>query len=148
MRCLVVRPEFVDSAPGILSDGVVYISDRFRTALHNCCCGCGRKVVTPLSPAGWSYSHRAGAVTLKPSIGNWSFPCQSHYLIIRNEVIWARPMSAIQIARVKAKDARDQEAYIARCNENKSLPLISSKGDVQIPKSSLTSKLWAFVRRL
>jgi len=111
-----IRPEFVESAPNQLSDGVIYISDRFRTALHKCCCGCGREVVTPLNPAGWSYIRKGETVTFKPSIGNWSFPCKSHYFIIRNEVVWASKMSAKQIAGVKARDARDQQAYISRCN--------------------------------
>jgi len=119
MRRKAIIPEFVESAPQDLQDGVIYISDRFRTALHKCCCGCGREVVTPLNPAGWSYYRQGQSVSLKPSIGNWSFPCKSHYLIINNEVIWMETMSAQQIARVKARDARDQEAYIKRCNEEK-----------------------------
>jgi hypothetical protein len=114
-----MKVEFVESAPRPLSEGVLYISDRFRTALHLCCCGCGREVVTPLNPAGWSYKREAGTVTLKPSIGNWSFPCRSHYLIISNEVVWAKPMSSQQIAMVKAKDSRDQKAFIDRSNATK-----------------------------
>lgn len=92
MRNKTIRPEFVESAPKQLSDGVIYISDRFRTALHKCSCGCGKEVVTPLNPAGWSYLLEKGKVTLKPSIGNWSFPCKSHYLIIQNKVVWASTM--------------------------------------------------------
>lgn len=114
-----VKVEFVESAPRPLSEGVLYISDRFRTALHLCCCGCGREVVTPLNPAGWAYKRDAGTVTLKPSIGNWSFPCLSHYLIIRSEVVWAKPMSAQQIAMVKVKDAHAKKALIDRSNATK-----------------------------
>lgn len=120
MRHKMIRSEFVESAPNQLSDGVIYISERFRTALHKCCCGCGNEVVTPLNPAGWSYKREGGTVTFKPSIGNWSFPCKSHYLIIRNEVIWAKTMSAHKIAEVKARDAKDQKTYITRCNQAKS----------------------------
>lgn len=119
MRTQRVKIEFVESAPRPLSEGVLYISDRFRTALHLCCCGCGREVVTPLNPARWSFKREAETVTLKPSIGNWSFPCRSHYLIIRNEVVWAKPMSAQQIAVVKAKDSRDQKAFMGRRNATK-----------------------------
>lgn len=119
MRRTTIIPEFVESAPQDLQDGVIYISDRFRTALHKCCCGCGREVVTPLNPAGWAYHRDGRSITLKPSIGNWSFPCKSHYLIIRNEVVWAETMSAQQIARVKVRDALDQEEYIKRCNKEK-----------------------------
>lgn len=129
MRQQSISPEFVESAPQELRDGVIYISDRFRTALHKCCCGCGREVVTPLNPAGWSYLREGGTVTIKPSIGNWSFPCKSHYLIVQNKVVWAEAMSAGQIARVKRKDARDQEAYIKHCNQEKQIPAQQQRSD-------------------
>ena len=121
MRTQRVKVEFVESAPRPLNEGILYISDRFRTALHLCCCGCGREVVTPLNPAGWSYRRVAGTVTLKPSIGNWSFPCRSHYLIIRSQVVWAKPVSAQQIAMVKAKDAHDNKVLINRSKATKPL---------------------------
>lgn len=129
MRQQSISPEFVESAPKELLDGVIYISDRFRTALHKCCCGCGREVVTPLNPAGWSYHREGSTVTIKPSIGNWSFPCKSHYLIIRNKVVWAEAMSSGQIARVKKKDARDQDAYIKRCNQEKQIAVQQEPSD-------------------
>jgi len=145
MRRTTIIPEFVESAPQDLQDGVIYISDRFRTALHKCCCGCGREVVTPLNPVGWSYYREGRSITLKPSIGNWSFPCMSHYLIIKNEVVWAETMSARQIARVKARDARDQEAYIKRCNEEKLRPTEGAP-KVVAPSSGISGFLKKFVR--
>lgn len=147
MRRTTIIPEFVESAPQQLQDGVIYISDRFRTALHKCCCGCGREVVTPLNSAGWSYYREGRSITLKPSIGNWSFPCKSHYLIVKNEVVWAETMSAQQIARVKAKDARDQEAYIKRCNEEKFRPTEGAP-KVVTPSSGISGLLKKFVRWL
>lgn len=112
MKTDTVTAEFVESAPRDLRAGVIYISDRFHTALHLCCCGCGREVVTPLNPAGWSYYYRDGDITLRPSIGNWSLPCRSHYLIIKNKVVWAKVMSEHQIRKVKERDGRDQQAYV------------------------------------
>lgn len=147
MRHQVIRPEFVESAPTQLSDGVIYISDRFRTTLHKCCCGCGREVVTPLNPAGWSYKRDGGIVTLKPSIGNWSFPCKSHYFIIKNEVVWANTMSARQIAAVKARDARDQQIYINRCNQAKSVTELSAPSSPTDSASSWLSILEKAIRR-
>lgn len=147
MRRTTIIPEFVESAPQDLQDGVIYISDRFRTALHKCCCGCGREVVTPLNPAGWEYYLDGRSITLKPSIGNWSFPCKSHYLIIRNKVVWAETMSAQQITRVKARDARDQEAYIKHCNEEKLQPIQDApKGAVK--SSGISGLLKKVVRWL
>lgn len=147
MKNQIIRPEFVESAPKQLSDGVIYISDRFRTALHKCCCGCGKEVVTPLNSAGWSYFLENGKVTLKPSIGNWSFPCKSHYLIIRSQVVWASTMSDRQIAQVKTRDARDQQAYIARCNQAKSTATPIRPHHPEQPVLSWFSKMEVAIRR-
>lgn len=147
MKRKTIIPEFVESAPQDLQDGVIYISDRFRTALHKCCCGCGREVVTPLNPAGWAYYREGRSITLKPSIGNWSFPCKSHYLIIRNEVVWAETMSAQQIARVKVRDARDQEKYIKRCNKEK-LRLTQDISKVAAQSSGISGLIEKLIRWL
>lgn len=85
-----LRPSFVEFIPEQLEDGVIYISQRYRTATHRCCCGCGAEVVTPLSPAAWSLEIANEGATLRPSIGNWSLPCRSHYLFAREE--WCRPV--------------------------------------------------------
>src|SRR5438445_703184 len=74
-----VRHEFVESAPRQLEPGILYVSFKYSFVLHACCCGCGREVITPLSPAQWSLTYNGQAITLEPSIGNWSFPCRSHY---------------------------------------------------------------------
>jgi hypothetical protein len=50
----------------------IYISIRFATVGHKCCCGCGREVITPLSPTDWSLTSDGETVSLHPSIGNWS----------------------------------------------------------------------------
>ena len=86
MRQHMVRPEFVAVIPERLEDGVLYICERYRTVAHKCCCGCGQEVITPLGPADWSLRREGKSVTLHPSIGNWSFPCRSHYFIRRNKV--------------------------------------------------------------
>lgn len=115
-----ISPLFVDVIPDRLEEGVLYICERYGTAIHKCCCGCGEEVVTPLSPADWAI-HRVGeAVTLSPSIGNWSFKCRSHYLISNNRVIWAGMFTKAQIERVKVCDRADKELYIAAINSQKS----------------------------
>lgn len=67
-------PEFVEFIPERLAPEVLYISKRYSTASHLCCCGCGLEVVTPLNPAKWRLIENNGTVSLHPSIGNWSFP--------------------------------------------------------------------------
>ena len=105
-----IRPEFVEFIPERLAPGVLYISKRYATASHLCCCGCGLEVVTPLNAAKWHLTEQDGTVSLRPSVGNWSFPCQSHYWIVGNQVRWAAGMSPERIAAVKARDKRDVEA--------------------------------------
>ncbi len=100
-----IRAEFVEYIPAKGEPGVIYVSQRFRTAMHLCCCGCGLEVVTPLNPAKWAMTRDGDRVSLKPSIGNWSFPCRSHYWIDRGTVRWAGPMTEIEVRRVRRLDA-------------------------------------------
>lgn len=80
-------PEFIEFLPMNLEDGKLYISMKYCTAVHLCACGCGERVVTPLQPNGWKLSFD-GLVTLRPSIGNFEYPCMSHYFITDNEIQW------------------------------------------------------------
>jgi hypothetical protein len=105
-----LEPVFVDTIPTELEDGRLYISKRYRTAMHSCCCGCGSEVVTPLNPAKWRLTEDGATVSLYPSVGNWSFLCQSHYWIDKNEVRWARGMPAWQIDHVRRRDQAAVEA--------------------------------------
>lgn len=96
--------EFVDHIPDALTDGVLYVSILFATAVHRCCCGCGNEVVTPLDPTDWRLTFDGNSVSLCPSVGNWSFDCQSHYWIRHNQVMWARRWSREKIAEGRARD--------------------------------------------
>lgn len=58
-------------------------------------------------------------VTLHPSIGNWGFPCRSHYLIRRNKVVWAGSMTPVEISLVRKRDQADKDAYTAEVNRMK-----------------------------
>lgn len=110
-RLFSLRHQYVEYIPERLAPGVLYISKRFRTASHLCCCGCGLKVVTPLNPAKWSLTDHGTSVSLSPSIGNWNYPCRSHYLINRNQVRWAGQISQRQVAAVQQRDRKDVERY-------------------------------------
>lgn len=119
MKRFAIKPAFVEFIPEQLEEGIIYISKRFRTASHKCCCGCGEEVVTPLTPAGWAVAINGYTVSLSPSIGNWDFTCRSHYLIIDNQVIWASALSQQQIKLVKSRDKADIEAYVTSINLQK-----------------------------
>jgi len=109
MKAETLRPEFVESVPKALEAGVLYVSLRYHTVIHLCCCGCGREVVTPIGPSRWAMSVHDGRVSLSPSIGNWSYPCRSHYWIRSNRVEWAGQLSARKISEIRARDLRDFE---------------------------------------
>jgi hypothetical protein len=80
-------PRFEEYIPADPEPGLLHISLRYATAVHLCACGCRRKVVTPLKPAGWRLIFD-GTVSLDPSIGNGQYPCRSHYYIRSNRVEW------------------------------------------------------------
>ena len=102
---------FVDSFPKPLEMGVLYVSVRFRTAAHLCACGCGNKVVTPFSPAGWSMRFDGESVTLAPSVGNGRIPCRSHYFIEKDQVIWSYAMTDDLTAESQGRDAAARARY-------------------------------------
>ena len=101
-----IQHGYVDVIPAQLEEGRLLISKKYRTAVHLCCCGCGHEVVTPLNSTKWQLADHGKTVSLYPSIGNWSFPCQAHYWIDCGTVKWARKMSRAQIERVRAEDHR------------------------------------------
>jgi hypothetical protein len=80
-------PRFEEYIPADPEPGLLHISLPYATAVHLCACGCRRKVVTPLKPAGWRLIFD-GTVSLDPSIGNGQYPCRSHYYIRSNRVEW------------------------------------------------------------
>ena len=100
---------YVEYIPEKLEPGVLYISRKYRTASHLCCCGCGLKVVTPLNPAKWQLTDHGQTVSLYPSIGNWSFPCRSHYWIRSNRIRWSYDMSAEKINEGREYDRRQRQ---------------------------------------
>jgi hypothetical protein len=106
-----ITHEFVDFVPDELEEGVVYVTVRYATAVHRCCCGCGNEVITPLSPTDWKLIFDGETISLDPSIGNWSFPCQSHYWLRRNKIVWAGPWSREQIEAGRARDRALKAAH-------------------------------------
>ena len=98
--------KFVEFIPDTLDDGTLHVSITHGTAVHRCCCGCGREVVTPLTPTDWKLIFDGETVSLYPSIGNWNLPCRSHYWITRNRVEWAEDWSDWRIAATEEKDRK------------------------------------------
>lgn len=110
-REITLTHEFVEYIPQELKDGTVYVSIPFATASHKCCCGCGDEVVTPLTPTDWRLTFDGETISLDPSIGNWSFECQSHYWIRKNRVRWAPKWSQQEIQAGRSHDRRIKQQY-------------------------------------
>jgi hypothetical protein len=108
---IVLEHEFVELIPDELKEGTIYVSIRFATAAHLCCCGCRSKVVSPLRPTDWKLVFDGRTISLDPSIGNWSFACQSHYWICNNKVRWAAHWSKDKIDAGRAHDRWAKEKY-------------------------------------
>ena len=105
-RLKAVQHEFVEYVPEDLEDGVVYVSPEFRVAVHSCLCGCQCEVVTPLDPEEWRVTFDGTSITLAPSIGNWAFPCRSHYIIERGQVIWVEQSGRASLVERSARLVR------------------------------------------
>ncbi len=103
--------QFVNYIPENIENGILYISIPYTTVVHKCCCGCGKEVITPLSPTDWKIIFDGETISLHPSIGNWSFKCRSHYWIKRNKVSWAGDMThqEIEAGRLADKIAKAEQ---------------------------------------
>jgi hypothetical protein len=119
MKQHTLRHEFVESFPDQLEEGILYISVRFAAATHKCACGCGNTVHTRLSPTDWKLTYDGRTVSLYPSIGNWSFPCQSHYWIRNDRITWSRQWTSEEIAEGRASDQRRKEQQYGEKREHK-----------------------------
>lgn len=105
MRVKHLAPQFVERFPAKLEQGQLYLAMEFATAAHLCACGCGTRVITPFSPTDWQMSFDGENVSLKPSVGNWTFPCRSHYWLHSGRIEWAGDMSQDAINAGRKRDA-------------------------------------------
>lgn len=92
-RLETITPKFVEYMPKVKEHGILYVSYKYSLAIQLCACGCGHEVVTPISRQEWSliemqFLDKGPEISLHPSIGNFQFPCKSHYYITKNKVRW------------------------------------------------------------
>ena len=140
-QALAFKHEFVQFIPEELQERTLYVSIRFATVSHFCACGCKNKVVTPLKPTDWKLTFDGKTISLHPSIGNWNFPCRSHYWINNNKVQWAEQWSQDRIEAGRAYDRRAKEEYF---NAAEGAPETSSSKPETTPawKDAWWKKLW------
>lgn len=113
MRFHQLEHRFVHSIPSTIEPGVLYVSLEFATAIHLCCCGCGREVVTPFTPTDWKMTFDGVSISLWPSIGNWNFPCRSHYIVKANRIVEAAPWSQEMVEAERERDRLAKSTYFA-----------------------------------
>ena len=99
-----LQHSFAASIPEHIDPGILYISLDFATMMHLCACGCGREVVTPLSPKDWRMTYDGQTVSVHPSVGSWSRPCRSHYVIKHGNIRWAGDWTDEQIKKGRRAD--------------------------------------------
>lgn len=131
-----IRPEFVSFIPDRLEERVLYVSMEYATVIHACLCGCGGRVVTPLAPNRWQLRFDGKSVSLSPSVGNWSFPCQSHYWIDRNQVVWADRFSRAEVEVVRANDRAAMAEAWGEGGPNVETAFVPDVGPIAKPSSS------------
>jgi Family of unknown function (DUF6527) len=137
--------EFVESFPEELEEGTLYVSMPYATVAHKCCCGCGNDVITPLSPTDWKLIFDGRKITLDPSIGNWGFPCKSHYWIKGGRVQWSSQWSLEEIAAGRAHGRSKKEQYFGdRAPVLESNSRLETKGGATV---GITPNLWARLRK-
>ncbi|MEZ4977362.1 MAG: DUF6527 family protein [Flavobacteriaceae bacterium] len=51
------------------------------------------------------------SVSLKPSIGNWSYDCQSHYWITKDEIRWSTSWTKEEIDSVRKHEISERQSY-------------------------------------
>ena len=98
----------VQYIPRTLEPGVLYVSEEFEAAVHLCACGCGLKVSTPLGPTEWRLEETDNGPSLRPSVGNWQFPCQSHYWIDQGNIVWSDKWTPDQVTTGQRAEENDE----------------------------------------
>lgn len=119
---------FVELIPETLEPRILYISVRYATAVHLCCCGCGSEVVTPFTPTDWRLIFDGETISLLPSIGSWNLPCRSHYFLTNGSVIPARAWSNKAVLAEQKRDRRAKKHYYSLRLPDKSPKLPGGSG--------------------
>ncbi len=110
-RPIALTHEFVTVIPDEVEERTLYVSMDYATAVHKCCCGCGREVVTPLTPTDWTLIYDGVSISLDPSVGSWGLDCRSHYWIDKSTVRWAQNWSSSEVNAARSRDRRLKAIY-------------------------------------
>jgi len=122
----VITHKFVELIPDHLDDKVLYISIEHCVAIHKCACGCGKEVVTPISPDGWQLVFDGETVSLSPSIGNWNLKCRSHYWIRKNYIVFVGYWNEKKLTKKKKSKKTSSQFWQKKLKKQDSIHLHGS----------------------
>jgi len=145
MRHARLAHRFVEHVPERLDPGVLYISMEYGTAAHSCCCGCGEEVVTPFTPTDWMMTFDGETVSLSPSVGSWTLPCRSHYVIKRGQVIEAGTWTDEQIAAERRRDRAVKARYYGETEPVANVPRPGSPAEIKPARESVLKRVWRWL---
>ncbi|MEM8572806.1 MAG: DUF6527 family protein, partial [Pseudomonadota bacterium] len=106
--------------------------------------------VAPLSPTDWKLTYDGVNVSLHPSIGNWSLPCRSHYVIKHGKVRWAGDWSEEQVAKGRRQDRASKKRYYGEEEKSKSHEALESSQEYRNTKreNGILVRILAWMRSL
>lgn len=118
-----INLKHVQYIPNELDPDILYVANEFDIAVHLCPCGCSSKIKTPLGSTEWALKETPDGPTLRPSIGNWQIPCQSHYWITKGEIKWAEKWDKERIRRGREFEETRRESYYESLYAKKLSPI-------------------------
>ena len=146
MRHKQLEHRFVEHIPERLEPGVLYVSMEYATSAHSCCCGCGEEVVTPFTPTDWKMTFDGETISLRPSIGNWTLKCRSHYVIDRGKVIEAGPWRDEQVEAERRRDRAAKARFYGQSPKGRTSHSASSaKGNTRLLAPCLGMGIWQII---
>lgn len=92
LRKVTIEPVFLtDTLPEYkdMEENKIYISEKYNSCSHKCLCGCGMETYMMFNRDGstkhWDLvKENNGTISIIGSVGNYNFPCKSHYIITKN----------------------------------------------------------------
>lgn len=139
-----LKHRFVYFIPERLEEGILYVSIEYTTVSHLCCCGCGQEVSITLGPTDWRLIFDGKTVSLEPSIGSWSLPCQSHYFITSNRIVWARQWSRAEIDAGRRNDAAKKRPH--RAYDSPAEPAVQTAPNSPKKDNATKRGIWGWLR--
>jgi hypothetical protein len=88
LKTVEIIPIFVEEMTDLYKINHIYISEKYNVSKHICLCGCEEMVVMPLDDGTkwWKLvKEKDGTISFIGSVGNFQYPCKSHYIITKNK---------------------------------------------------------------